>query len=355
MRNHWTKLSAAAALIVAVGVGLWALGRTGTSPAYALQQTIEAHHDVRSIHMKILTPNNTPFAGTRIWAEFDDTGALLRGRYETIGDTHRSDLGPFVGVCEDGRETGWNKGNNVAVVRPVGSAGGVFESLAETVDLTALIRRLASQEADGKLTVDIQEPTTDGEAIVITTAPTEEATSPATRYVVTVDEDTLLVSRVELYTLEDQRYTLARQFEVIAYNEAIDPAMFTLDLPEDVILTDQLTQQVGMAQGDMTDEQVARAVVRAFVDAILAEDYARAARLLGGLPEETVRKRMTSGPRLVRIVSIGKPTPNPNGLWLDVHTKIEVEDPDGGDTATVTVPWSVRRLDDQPGRWTLQW
>ena len=352
MRNQWTKLSAAAALIVAVGVSLWALNRTGTSPAYALQQAIEAHHDVRSIEMKVFTPSNkTPFAGTRIWAEFDDTGSLLRARYETIGDTPVGRVGPIVGVCGDGRETSWDKGSNVAVIRPLGSADGFYESLAETVDLTALIRRLVSQEADGKLTFDIREPAADGEAIVIATTPTEEATSPATRYIVTVDEDTLLTGRVELYTLVDQEYTLARQFDVIAYNETIDPAMFTLDLPADVILTDHLTQQVGMAQGDMTDEQVAIALVRAFVDALIAEDYAEAARLLGGVPEKLVRAKATRA-RILRIVSIGTPTRNSNGM-LYVPTTIEAQKPDGSGTMTATPPWAAQRVPGQPGRWVL--
>ena len=52
MNNRITKLATAAVIIIVAGFGIYFVNESVT-PAYAIEQTIEANHTIRTIHMRI--------------------------------------------------------------------------------------------------------------------------------------------------------------------------------------------------------------------------------------------------------------------------------------------------------------
>lgn len=130
--------------------------------------------------------------------------------------------------------------------------------------------------------------------------------------------------------------------------------MFTFDnLPDDVMQIDQVTQKIGLEQGELSDEEIAVEVVRQFYEALIAEDYAKAGRLLEGVPAARIEE-MFKDLKIVRIISIGEPKPHPTprvGGFM-VPCKLEIEK-DG--IRSIYEPYGpgVRPVYGQPNRWDI--
>jgi hypothetical protein len=139
-----------------------------------------------------------------------------------------------------------------------------------------------------------------------------------------------------------------RGIELLEYNESMDPKLFVPDYPEDRIVMDQISQEVGMAQGDMTEEQVALEVVRQAMEAWTRGDYAEAGKLFGGVPPRLFTERGYSRP--LRIVSVERLDPIENDsppFWIACQCEIERD----GQTKVRTHKFVVFNVDGQPGRW----
>jgi len=93
-------------------------------------------------------------------------------------------------------------------------------------------------------------------------------------------------------------------------------------------------------------------VVREFFEALIAKDYAKAGRLYEGIPAAKLEQGF-AGLTVVRILSIGKPTPHPiPGVGgLRVPCQIEVEK--DGVRSTQTHEPGVRPVYSQPDHWTI--
>jgi len=220
--------------------------------------------------------------------------------------------------------------------------------LAEAFDPRLLVERLHKQEAEGKVKIEIDEPSNKAEPIVVT------ATSPRRRRVLLVDQATKLVTSIKSYQLKDGEYQYLSLMELNGYNQPIEAKVFTLDeVPDDVVRIDQTTQAVGLEQGSLTDEEVAVEVVRKFFEALIAKDYAKAGQLLEGAPADFIQKQFGQM-KFLRIISVGPAAehPNPETKGLVVPCTLEVEK-DGE-----TIQWKrkeigVRQVYNQPGRWTI--
>ena len=79
MKRHWPKLAAAAVIVVAVVLSITVLERSSTV-AFALEQAVEDNHSVRTIHIKDFPAGAEQ--PKEFWAEFGDSGELLRCRAE---------------------------------------------------------------------------------------------------------------------------------------------------------------------------------------------------------------------------------------------------------------------------------
>ena len=57
-----------------------------------------------------------------------------------------------------------------------------------------------------------------------------------------VNPNTKLVERMTIYRRHDGQWEQAGHIEYLEYNKEIDPQVFQLDLPKDVITVDQIKQ-----------------------------------------------------------------------------------------------------------------
>ncbi len=77
MKSRTSKLAAAAVIIIAVAISVTILDKSVT-PAYAIEQTIEANRGLWFIHLKCEPSTNGHV--DEIWAQFDDNRQLINLR-----------------------------------------------------------------------------------------------------------------------------------------------------------------------------------------------------------------------------------------------------------------------------------
>jgi len=346
MKSPITKLSTAAAIIVVVALSLTMLPPT---TSYTIGDTIKASHSVRSLHLKTyLASQAEPMES---WVEFHQNGTLKNMRFHKPAWVTPSD-GESVIVWKDNVMRLWVKRKNfVSIVRDQEIAEEVLantEQLDPKVSLTALEQELKQLNVE----VDINEPSDKTEPIIVTATSTEQLDeSPPYRMVLTIDQATKLVNVMKLYSLKDGQHNLEVTVEYYEYNQPIDPQMFTLtDLPDDVIRMDQTAQEVGVPQGDLTNEETAIEVTRQFLEALIAKDYAEAGRIFGAVPGERIKKTYGSI-RFIRIIEIGQPKKNLLTGEYKMPCKVEIER--NGKTIIWEKDSSTRPAHGHPDRWEL--
>ena len=79
MKNPITRLAAAAVVVVGLGLFIGLLTHT-TTPAYALDQTVEANQSLRSIHIKDFAPEHED-EPKEFWIACDEAGGIENVRY----------------------------------------------------------------------------------------------------------------------------------------------------------------------------------------------------------------------------------------------------------------------------------
>jgi hypothetical protein len=340
MRSNATRWSLAAAFVAAVValVIVFAPGRSG-SLAYALEQTVAAYHGVRSMHLKVEAAGNSD---VEAWAEFGDDGSLLRLRM----DWPQSEDGPKDLVWEKGKAQIWFKDKkHVAVVREPDMLAKIARSFP---DPKLAVQDLYEAQTRGEAGIEVEEPTAEGVIRLTVTKPG----STATREVWLVDARTKLLKELQRQELRGSEYKTLARLILLDYNKPIEPALFALNVPKDVMVIDQTTQEVGLARGDMSENQIAVKVVRSFFEAMIAGDFATAGRLYEGLPAAKLQEAVTRT-KFLRIDSIGEPTPDadPRTGALRVPCKVQIEE-DGVRWVQDFTP-RVRQVYNQPDRWTI--
>ena len=161
---------------------------------------------------------------------------------------------------------------------------------------------------------------------------------------------------MEVYQLRDHEYQYLGRMEFHDYNRGIDPEMFTLDdkVPADTARVDQTTQEVGLTQGELSNEEIAAEVARQFLEALIDNDYAKAGTLIGGAPADWVKQQPFGETKVLRIVSIGsaRPHPNPQTGGVIVPCVVEIEE-DGKVSEWKLDQLGVRPVYNQAGRWMI--
>jgi hypothetical protein len=350
MKSPITKLAAAAVIITAVVLSIKVLDKT-TPAAYALEQTVEANHTVHSLRITDVRPGEDE--PKEFWLELDERGQVKNVRIHMPEWDSPSD-GAKIVVWQDGKAKVWfKKKNTLLTVREERLAQQML-GLARKVDPRPAMERLYEQEQQGKVMVEIDEPSDRTKPIAVTATYVPEGPRPGRRVVLLVDQGTRLVTAMEVYQLKDNEYQQVGLTEFHDYNQDIDPGMFTLDeVPVDVMRVDQVSQEVGLAQGELSDEEVAVEVARRFFTALIAEDYAAAGQLLEGIPADKMREMF--GPiKVLRIISIGPagshPIPETKGLVVPCTVEIRK---DGQISEWKLDQLGVRQVYNQPGRWTI--
>ena len=346
----FTKLAAAAAIIIAVLIGINQFGGSITTTAYALEQTIQASHSVRYLHIiNTVVSHDEPM---EFWVEFEPSGQLKNMRFNKPAWMEPSD-GATVIVWKDNKMQLWIKKKNFLVTLRDKEVAAEVLKRTEELDPKFAVERLYEKQEQGKAKIEIDEPLDKSKPIIVTaTSLKKDDDSPFQRIVLFIDQATKLVNIVELYKLEDGEYHKVMTSEYFDYNIPIDAAMFTFsDIPDDVMRWDQTTQDVGLAQGQLTDKEIAAEVVRQFLEALIAQDYAKAGRLFSGVPADRMKKAYGQI-RFIRIISIGKPVPHSVTGGLYVPCTVEIEE-NGKISQWQPEHSYVRQVHGQPDRWEI--
>ena len=338
------KPAFAATAIVVVVVVLLLTGVFKTGPvAYALEQTIEANRNVRTIHWRVTAPE---IFEMELWAEVDQAGNPVRMRALEVDSSD----GPKEYVWQEGKIIAWLKKAQLAFIFKVEDLNQVLHMPDHFFNPRVLVDSLYRSEAEGDVRIETSEPERENDPIILTVT---EVKNGSDRYVYEIDPITKLVQKIERYKLRDGDYEHFMRIEYLEYDQPLDPSMFVMDIPEGVDIVDQTKLEIGLAKGDLSDEEIATKVVRAFFEALIQKDYTRAGLMYQGFPaakfEESFGKRGIQ----ISILSMDKPTAvdMPVGAYR-VHCKILLEV--GGDTQ-IWEPHGpfVAPVRGNPDRWSI--
>jgi hypothetical protein len=346
---------AAAAVIAVAGVLSINLWDRGISTAYALDQSIQASHSVRYLHIRDFQQGRE--GAKEFWLEFDEAGQVKNIRAETP-EWESPGEGARISVWQEGKAKIWFKEKkSLVTVREQRFADQMLK-VVQLFDPISTLERFSELEKQGLVKLEIVEPGDKAQPITVTSTNSAQLKAvgyQADRTVLFVDQATRLMTRVEQYQLTSNGdYELFVWTEFHSYNQPIDPALFTLeDVPADVMRIDQTAEDVGLEQGDLSDQEIAVRVVREFYEAVIAKDYAKAGRLFGGAPAAVI-EGLFPDLKIVRIVSIGEPTPHPTpgvGGFM-VPCQLEVEK-DGVKSIYEPYGPGVRPVYNRPERWNI--
>ena len=353
MKSRIAKLAAAAIILIVVGLTFFGLFEGTSVPAYAIEQTIEACRGIRTMHIRFFSPytlQGVGFGDGEMWIQFDEKGELQRLRSEVAN----SPDGPKAYVWQKGKIDLYFKGKNSLLILSDADrkVADFIRQLRQLVDASEAMHRLREMQAQGKVELTIEQPGSAEKPIVLTaTLPPQEG-HPRQRQVSFIDPKTKLLKQSESFSLKDDKWELQQRIEYLEYNEPIDPERFALNVPPGVMRINQTAQDIGLPKGDLTDEEIAAKVVREFCEALIAGDYEKASRLYEGVPPDVLRKAL-AGSKVVRIVSIGKPTAHPETESLKVPLTLEFEKGGVKEVKEIAPGPFVRHVYARPDRWTI--
>lgn len=349
MQSKITKFATAAVFIAVAILSVNLLDKTAT-PAYAIEQTIQASHSVQYLHIKtfMVSISDEP---TECWVKFDPAGQVENMRINKPAWMDPGD-GETVMVWKDNKLQLWVKKKNFLITVKDQETATQILSMVEQLDPKHAVANILQAQEDGDTKVEIEEPENKAEPIIITATFLMENNLPFQRVILFVDQATKLVNTIETYQLKDGEYIHFSTIGFYDYNMPIDRKMFTFDnIPDDVMRMDQAAQEVGLAQGDLTDNEIAVEVIRQFLQASIDQDYAKAGKIWGGVPAERMEKAYGKI-RFIRIISIGQPEPKPEMSGLYVPCTIEIEE-NGKISQWHPEHSYVRQVHGQPQRWEI--
>lgn len=350
MKNRMTQLAAAAVIIIAIVFSITLFNKSVTT-TYALEQSIEAGHTIKTIYLRMFEDaesiENNEF--TDCWMKYDDAGLLSNLRWNSYDDD-----GESFSVWNAGVAKGWRPAENVLTIIRNNNAATMMENFAKNNDPKLILERLYDLQENNTIELKIEEPAHDGSHIYVEAINSVEKT----RLELVVDSDTKLVTQLSRYSLGEQEDELVQRVEFLAYNQPIDSSMFELSgIPDDAKVYDQVDQLVGLEQGDLTNNEIAAKVVRKCLEATIAKDYDEVSRLMegesGDTIEEFIEKKFKA--KLLRIISIGQPEPHEKYehiLWVPLEIEVVNKEKDN---RAVNIMTQVQAIDYQLGsRWIMR-
>ncbi|HUU18185.1 MAG TPA: hypothetical protein VMW72_13635 [Sedimentisphaerales bacterium] len=346
MNNRITKFAAAAVVLAAVVLSITIFDNT-VQEAYAIEQSIKASHTVETLHIRLYRSSEAVANGQydEAYVKYDPSGKLESARMEFA----QSSDSPETIVWSNNVAKVWKHSKKSVLVTREPKMAREMEEMAVQLDPKRTLQNLYEMQQKGEQDVKITEPEEEGDLITI------EVVHDKGRDVFYVDPESKLLVRFEKQILNGQDYVVTNAMEISGYNEPIDENVFTLgDLPKDVFVLDQVNQEIGLAQGNLSDDEIVAEVATQFFQALIDEDYAKAGLLMEGLPPERI-KTMFHIVKFVRIVSIGKVVPHSDPLTrgLSIPCEIEMEHAETGERMTDTSNVGIRKVQGRPDRWTI--
>lgn len=356
--NRQTWKVAAVLVFAATAIGVIGILQNGDQNAYAFEQTVAAMQGKRSFHIRTYHGSPTKLKD-EYWVEFDEHGQVSRLRQvEWLGQRV-----PEVEVIWENQIKYQyeldDKRGAPGILLISNKEHHVDEENLQEFDPERIMEQIDNQIEEDELTVAISDSKTrDGHIVV-------EVTDDDRRWrrVLLVDSETNLVVRMDMYAPphpddedeEDESHVegnarYSSGIEVLEYNQPLDPKLFEPNFPKDTIIIDQLSREVGMAQGDLSNEEIASHLMRRTLEAWAADDYDTAGLLFGGAPPEFFMVRASEKP--IGDVVVGKPEwmpLEPNRPRFGFKCRYVAER--RGRQSTIHVVYCVTTVAGQPGRW----
>ncbi len=309
----------AAAIVFVVLAGIWQGRPNGTlgaaeaklSAATVMAKGSEAASDVTSVHIraKMRTPPNDNFANitgnqlvpVEIWKEFGSKG---RWRVEKPGRV----------IVMDGTSTTGLMRPNIAFKLPTPSPAGFdtgwFHRIASVKsNLSDDLRSALATDGELKL-VEQKDEKDSGRVTVVVDIRSKLKDDDYLKNKFIMDSDnrrtyhfdrkSRRLEGLEIHLREKEGDTLIFEITEIEYNQPIDPKVFTLELPDDVVFYEEpkvLPDNEKYAR--MTPKEAARA----FFEACAQEDWDEYTKF-DGLPPNDKMKQYLGG---LEIVQLGEP------------------------------------------------
>lgn len=224
-------LSAAAAIIIVAGLSIVVIDKSAT-PAYALEQTIQACHSVLSLHIRAITPSHED-QPAETWIEFTENGQFNNMRLNLPG-WMTPGSGPREVIWTGNKKQEWLKEKNLLTTTEDKASAAQILRMVENLDPKLAVTRLQEKQEQGKVELEINEPADMTNPIVVTATSTNQDDSPFQRMVLYIDQTSKLVNAIELYKLRNGEYEYIRMLEYYDYNQPIDTEMFMFkDVPDD--------------------------------------------------------------------------------------------------------------------------
>jgi hypothetical protein len=352
MRSPIAKLAAAAVIAVALVlfIGLW---DKSAPSAYALEQTVAANQSVRWLHIRNFTiGHDEPREG---WIEFGADGQAKRFR-ANIPQWMSAGNGPRIIACNGDTVQAWFANENRLAITKAAIQGGELNATLQELDPRRIVAHLAELEQQGKVEIVTDESPDKTQPITVTVTYLPGSEWPGQRKILSVDPKTKLIRTIEVYQPQDGQYRQESRIELQEYNQPIEPKMFDLtsEVPANAERLDRSNTDLGLVQGQLSDEEVAVAVVRKFYESIQTGDYEAASRLVP-VGDVAALKQQFTGAKILRIVSVGPATvlPEPGNKVMGVPCTIEFE-ADGQKGSITLKGTTVQQLPMQPDRWMIR-
>ena len=269
--------------------------------------------------------------------------------------------GPKEAVCENDIAQVWSKKTNTLYyIRDIEGVKNVSK-LFWNLDPKLLVQKLEDMQSRGTAQLEIEQPDDISQPIVITATLEEEGPYLGYQATVLVDQATKLVVSLETLKLSHKNdHFEAEDFsriEFFDYNQSFAEDIFTLNVPDDVIVIDRATNKVGLPKGDMSIEETAVEVVRRFLKSLIEQDYETAGLMYGGVPAEKIQEALggQSNDKILNVISIGTASIHPNPMYKNKAFMVPciLEYIEEGEIKQKTYTCVVKEVDGQPGQWAI--
>jgi len=315
MKSPITKLAAAAMVTLAVALPVSFLIRSTptASAAQIFYQAVEAMNGLTSFHIQVRmrTPPGDNFNVIGLDRDFTTIDFWKQCTDDEWGKWRLEEPGRIV-VMDGQTSTMLMKNTNtVHQVQDLRPERYWKECLVE-VDKVMAREALNASERPAEFT-SYRETGPDGREMIVVSVEMQSKVPPTdhlrNKYIENSDHlkiyrfnaETKLLEDVEIYVHDSGREVLVFQLVEAEYNTDLDPSLFTLELPADVIRT--TTPQV-LVDNEKYEQMTPREAATAFFAACSAENWDELVKFLG---QTGVSQRMQDYLGGLEVISLGEP------------------------------------------------
>jgi hypothetical protein len=356
MKSSITKAAIAAVLLIAAVLTITFLNKSA-APAYAFEQTMAAVEGIRYFHFKQFTPDKNHFKYFKeAWVEYGPAGEVKNVRFDVHDDCNNLSKFTQSVVWKEGKTECWKVGRELIFFEDADYTAKIL-FFASRYNPKGALEYLNSLEKEGKVKIQIEEPTTEQEDILVT-AIYEPNTyllqrqMPAIKDVYHIDNASRLVKAVEIFLLDPNGPKAIGSWEYCDYNQPFPPELLDLnkEAPSDVNRIDMMAMDIGIEQGDLSDSAIAVEAAAQFLDALIDEDYTLASKLVGEVMTEQQVREKYENLHILEVISIGEPKMDQYMSWM-MPVKVMIEK--DGKTIEQELTLKSGKVLGHPTRWAI--